>query len=103
MVETAPKQIPVELVQFLVVDDHAFVRHIVGECLKSNKIKRFTFAQDGAEALQMLRLSSPKGADPSIVEMVTARPDIAEDLFPTIGNFKAGHPYCVITDFNMEE
>ncbi|MHB1205856.1 MAG: response regulator, partial [Rhodospirillaceae bacterium] len=101
MTDAATRQVPVELVQFLVVDDHGFVRHIVGECLKANKIKRFTFAQDGGEAMHFLTLLSSKSGDSSLVDLISGRPDIAADLFPESANFKAGHDYCVITDFKM--
>src|ERR1700761_1690936 len=95
----ATKEVPVQLVQFLIIDDHSFVRHIVSECLKANGIKGFFSAQDGGEAMHFLSLASPKGADTSLLDLITARPDIASDLFPECADFKAGHAHCVITDF----
>lgn len=68
-------------VQFLVADDHGFVRHIVGEVLKSHGVKRVTFAEDGEQALRSLK-SPQQAADASA------------------GN-PATHANCVISDFKM--
>ena len=103
MSDVATKEVPFEMVQFLVVDDHSFVRHIVGECLKNNKIRRFACAQDGGEAMHFLTLASAKSGDPSLIDLIASRPDIAGDLFPETTDFKAGHAHCVITDFKMGE
>jgi DNA-binding NarL/FixJ family response regulator len=103
MAKAEAREIPVELVQFLIVDDHSFVRHIVSECLKANKIKRFIFAQDGSEALQILSFRSPLMMDTSLIEVIGTRPDIAADLFPSAQSFKAAHAYCVVTDFKMDD
>jgi CheY-like chemotaxis protein len=46
--------IPVKLVQFPIVDDHAFVRCFVSQHLKSCGIYRFIYAQDGLEAARLL-------------------------------------------------
>lgn len=95
------KSIPVELVQFLVVDDHAPVRRIVAECLKANGVKRVTHASDGQQALNMLNFGSSFVQRASFAELIAARPDIANDLFPETKDLKAAHARCVVTDFNM--
>jgi len=93
--------IPIELVQFLIVDDHDFVRRIVSQHLKSCGVKRFSFAKDGAEAIRLLKLLSPKIKDASLADLIGSRPDIAGDLYPESVDFKAAHTYCTITDFGM--
>ena len=94
-------EISVDLVQFLVVDDYAFVRRIVGEALKACGVLKFHSAQDGMEAISFLRLRSPTNMDSTLDEMMGHRPDIAQDLAPDGMDFSSAHSYCVITDFNM--
>jgi len=101
MADRDTKDIPIELVQFLVIDDHSFVRHIVGECLRTNQIKRYTFAENGTEALTLISMLSSGITNSFLNDMIGARPDIAADLFPEGASFKAAHAFCIITDFNM--
>lgn len=96
-------QRPIDRVQFLLVDDHAFVRHIVIECLKSKGITRFASAQDGGQALHLLKTLSPKIKSASVSELIEDRPDIASDLYPDSTQFKSAHEHCVITDFKMPD
>jgi len=93
--------IPVKMVQFLIVDDHSFVRGIVNQHLKSCGFRRFAYADNGQDAIQMLKRISPHRRDVSLVEIVSSRPDIAGDLFLEKADFKSAHAYCVITDFGM--
>jgi len=93
--------IPVSQVQFLVVDDYAFVRRIVGECLRATGVERFQSAEDGREAIFHLRRRSTTIKDSALLDIVATRPDIAEDLSPDLMALGSDHSYCVITDFNM--
>jgi CheY-like chemotaxis protein len=88
-------------VVFLVIDDHAFVRHIVNEALKSFGAEQIVAAQDGFEALALLNQMSPKVDDSSLKNLLKDRPDIAGDLFPATADFTAEKSYCIITDFKM--
>jgi CheY-like chemotaxis protein len=93
--------VPINLVQFLVVDDYALVRRIVGECLRGSGIRKFHSAEDGREAVDILRRRSPVIKDSALVDLVAARPDIAHDLSPDGWNVHSNYGNCVITDFNM--
>ena len=101
MRELGAREIPVELVQFLVVDDHKFVRHIVAECLKSHDVRRFAYAESGDQALEILKRQLPKSSSESLNATIVARDDVPGELVPGIESFKAEYPYCVITDFKM--
>lgn len=93
--------IPVKLVQFLIVDDHSFVRRFVSQHLKSCGIYRFIYAQDGLEAARLLQFGSPQTKEASLVDMIGSRPEICGDLAPSSISMKVAHSYCVITDFGM--
>jgi len=92
---------PIAQVQFLVVDDYAFVRRIVGECLRASGVEKFQSAEDGHEAIYMLSRRGPTIRDSALMSMVAARPDIAEDLSSNADGFNSDHSCCIITDFNM--
>jgi len=92
---------PIELVQFLVIDDYAMVRRIVGECLRSSGVKKIYNAEDGREAIELLRRRSPTIKDSALMDMVAARPDIARDLSLDVIDVTSIYGHCVITDFNM--
>jgi len=92
---------PIDLVQFLVVDDYALVRRIVGECLRGSGIKKFHSAEDGREAIDILRRRSPTIKDSAVVDMVAMRPDIVRDLSPDGLDIHSSYGHCVVTDFNM--
>jgi CheY-like chemotaxis protein len=90
---------PLDQVQFLVVDDHVLIRHIVGECMKSYKIRRCANAEDGADALRQLRsLSHPR---PASLEKKAAEPPGFRTPEAEEKIFRGAESYCVITDFNM--
>jgi CheY-like chemotaxis protein len=93
--------LPFKLVQFLIVDDHSFVRRFVSQHLKSCGIYRFIYAQDGLEAVRLLNFAPPGMKDASLVDMIGSRPDICGDLAPESIDLKVAHSYCVITDFGM--
>jgi CheY-like chemotaxis protein len=97
----AVAEMPIDIVQFLVVDDYPLVRRIVGECLKGCGVKKFHSAQNGAEALDFLRRRSPIVKDSAVVDMMRDRPDIVADLSPETADFGSAHWHCVITDFSM--
>jgi len=99
--QNAPTGMPIDLVQFIVVDDYAFVRRIVGECLRASGVRKFVSAESGPEAINFLRRRSPTIKDSTLVDIVAARPDIAEDLCPEGAILSSDHGYCVITDFSM--
>lgn len=93
--------LPISLVQFLVVDDYALVRRIVGECLRASGVLKFQSAEDGREALDILRKRSTTIKDSALISMMSKRPDIAEDLATDALDVNSEHGCCVITDFNM--
>jgi len=93
--------IPVKTVEFLIVDDHSFVRGIVNQHLKSCGFERFAYAENGQDAIQKLKRISPQRSDVSLVEKSSSRSDIAGELFLEKANLKTAHAYCVITDFAM--
>ena len=96
-----PTGMPIDLVQFLVVDDYPLVRRIVGESLRASGVKKFHSAEDGREAIDVLNRRSPTIKDSALVDLVSARPDIANDLSPDFIGLDSNHGNCVITDFNM--
>lgn len=87
--------------QFLIVDDHSFVRGIVHQHLKSCGFERFSYAENGQEAIQMLKQTSSHRGNDSLPDIVSTRPDAAGDLFLAKYELKSTHVYCVITDFGM--
>jgi CheY-like chemotaxis protein len=91
------------LVQFLVVDDYAFVRRRVGDCLKACGVKKFHNVENGQQAFDFLQRRSSLVKDNVLVNKITARPDIVADLAPDAAEFSSGHSYCVVTDFSMPE
>lgn len=97
------KDIAVELVQFLIVDDQPFLRHIISKCLEAHKVSRVSFARHGGEALHLLKTLFPTVQDTSPVGLIEARPNIAGDMYTESADFRAAPAYCVITDFNMPE
>lgn len=98
---SGPPMTRLSLVQFLIVDDHAFVRGIVSQHLRSCGIERLSFAQNGKEAVRFLKLLSPSTQNASLVELMGGRPDIVDDLAAGSADFKTPHSHCVITDFGM--
>jgi|HubBroStandDraft_1064217.scaffolds.fasta_scaffold00032_92 CheY-like chemotaxis protein len=94
-------EIPVKLVQFLIVDDHASLRRIVSQHLKSCGFERFAYAPDGRAALQLLNFTPSEGEAGALVETIPSRLDIAGDPSPESIDFTVAHAYCVITDFGM--
>jgi len=92
---------PVQSVQFLIVDDHAFVRRFVSQHLKSCGIHRFIYAQDGVEAAGLLAAIEPRRKDPAPVKVRGAKLDI-DSYLPRVGaDPEPAFGYCVITDFGM--
>ena len=92
---------PLDHVQFLVVDDHAFVRQIVLECLKNHDMKRCAAAQDGGEALEMLTAlgSGRRHAGPSAMQR--NKGGVPGRLVTQAPDFAPASAYCVIADFRM--
>jgi CheY-like chemotaxis protein len=91
--------VPVAQVTFLIVDDHAFIRGIVAQHLKSCGMHRFSFAQDGKEAVQKLRqFSHVKMRYPALAD---PQPLAAGEESPIGVDFNSAHALCVITDFGM--
>jgi len=88
--------IPAKSVQFLIVDDHSFVRGIVQQHLKSCGFDRFLYSQNGNDATQMLRrLARCRRIVPETAGSLT------ETAVETNADFNTMHTYCVITDFGM--
>src|SRR5690349_15428851 len=92
--------IGMEQVQFLIVDDNAVVRHIVGECMKTYKIRRYATAVDGAEALRLLRSLARTKPD-SMKRMATGSKPGVQSVNADDTVFGDADAFCVITDLHM--
>ncbi len=92
---------PIQSVQFLIVDDHAFVRRFVSQHLKSCGIYRFIYAQDGVEAVRLLTAMEPQQKDPAAVKVTASKTDIDLYLPRARPEPARAFGYCVITDFGM--
>lgn len=99
--QALPDGAPPLKTQFLIVDDHSFVRGIVHQHLKSCGFERFAYAENGQEAIEMLKQISPQRGSDAIPDMINARSDAAGDLFLAKAALNSTHVYCVITDFGM--
>ncbi len=94
------KHMPISQVQFLVVDDYAFVRRIVGECLRASGVERFQSAEDGREAAFFLNRRMTTVKDSALLDLSAIRP-ASDPVAGEFATFESEHGNCVITDFNM--
>jgi two-component system chemotaxis response regulator CheY len=83
--------------RFLVVDDHKFSRKIVIESLKWLDATNVTEAEDGAEALQLLRGTETPDREVDDTGGTAKHLDLTDDRVRAQNSFD-----CVVTDFNMQ-